>query len=142
MTQEIVLRPVGFFADLPFGASWSTATLREAVGLCSLGAPEKDRMLEYLRAGHQFMQIMTHVIDPLDPTQPAVSAGLLMTDGIWAWPESYAYFLARYDVEVPEDFVAYARRSGFRIKPVNQGARFTLPGVVYEDDLPDSPSAG
>jgi len=38
-----------------------------------------------------------------------------LTDGVFAWPEGLAHYVAAHDVRLPEEFVQHARSMGFAI---------------------------
>ncbi|MFF4472979.1 hypothetical protein ACFYZ3_25845 [Streptomyces sp. NPDC001599] len=45
--------------------------------------------------------------DVLDAEGPIlVSAGSLLTDGVWLWREDLAYYVATYHLALPGDFLA------------------------------------
>ncbi|WP_253191439.1 hypothetical protein [Streptomyces sp. M1013] len=43
-----------------------------------------------------------------------MSAGSLLTDGAWLWRDDLAYYVAKYHLVLPSDFVARARELGHR----------------------------
>ncbi|MCF2435152.1 hypothetical protein LV779_13180 [Streptomyces thinghirensis] len=53
------------------------------------------------------MGAQTDVLDPDGPT--LVGNGSLFTDGIWLWREDLSYYVARYHLALPREFVAHVR---------------------------------
>lgn len=35
-----------------------------------------------------------------------------MTDGVWQWPEGLAHYLAKHDVELPQEFIDHVWKNG------------------------------
>lgn len=59
--------------------------------------------MAYLRAGKVLVMSPGLVRDPFDRTLVA-GKGSIRTDGVYAWPDSLAYFVDRYLPELPIDF--------------------------------------
>jgi len=36
-----------------------------------------------------------------------------LTDGTWIWPEGLPIYVEKYNVELPEEFIAHTRCAGF-----------------------------
>jgi hypothetical protein len=59
--------------------------------------------------------------DVLDPEAPTlVSGGSLLTDGTWLWRDDLAYYVDRYHLALPADFVARVRELGYSPPEVPQ----------------------
>lgn len=54
------------------------------------------------------MGSQTDVLDPDGPT--LVGNGSLHTDGTWLWREGLSYYVAKYHLALPREFVAHVRR--------------------------------
>ncbi|MBF6097810.1 hypothetical protein IU510_06925 [Nocardia cyriacigeorgica] len=57
--------------------------------------------------------VTASIDDPLDPTKKRVVSIGYSTDGTWAWPSYWGYFVREYGVEVPAEFIAHARERNF-----------------------------
>lgn len=77
-------------------------------------AANKAQVLAYLRSGVMFIGSPGLDEDVLDPSKTAGSATVL-TDGVYAWPKTLAYYLDTYDVALPEDFELHMRRNGWKV---------------------------
>ncbi|MFE1586449.1 hypothetical protein ACFW6Q_12250 [Streptomyces sp. NPDC058737] len=108
------VRAVGFFDELSPGWGFPTeGTIEEAVG--SAAAGDEHRLVEYLRQGSRIWSEMGAQTDVLDPEGPIlVSTGSLLTDGVWLWREDLAYYVGRYHLALPGDFIAHARELDHR----------------------------
>ncbi|MFH8442598.1 hypothetical protein ACH4D3_15390 [Streptomyces sp. NPDC018026] len=108
------VRAVGFFDELAPGWGFPTdGTIRDAVR--SSADTDEHRLVEYLRQGSGIWSEMGAQADVLDPEGPVlVSAGSLLTDGGWLWREDLAYYVGRYHLALPGDFVARVRELSHR----------------------------
>ncbi|MGA4839873.1 hypothetical protein [Streptomyces sp. G45] len=60
-----------------------------------------------------FLVTVGNVVDPLAPEKgPIVPMGM-STDGEWAWPTYWSYFVREYGFSIPEEFIEHARRREF-----------------------------
>jgi len=97
------LIPVGFFRELRHGKP-NGPSLRQSVA--KEAAPDEAKVVAYLKAGKLLVAAPGIVKDALAPAGPIGSASIL-TDGAYAWPEDFAYYVARYHVRPPADFAAH-----------------------------------
>jgi hypothetical protein len=98
---------VGGFLELGYEGAPSLAALR--------GKRSDDHLAEvvaYLRAGKLLVMSPGLVHDPLEPGRLAGKRSM-RTDGVFAWPDSLAYFVERYRVELPAAFEHHMARSGW-----------------------------
>ncbi|KAB1987024.1 hypothetical protein F8144_19790 [Streptomyces triticiradicis] len=57
--------------------------------------------------------------DVLDPEASELSGiGSLYTDGIWLWRQDLSYYLAKYHVSLPPDFVTQVRNARHQVPEV------------------------
>ncbi|WP_146074977.1 hypothetical protein [Streptomyces sp. Ru73] len=91
-------------------------SLRERVGL--LHQSLREPLAHYLEESPSLMSA-GNIADPLDAEKGPVVPFGFSTDGEWAWPTYWAYFVREYGVSVPEDFLAHARTRNF--SPVTLG---------------------
>jgi len=103
-------RNLGEFADahhFPGGAMLSDA-------VCEEPAVDEDRIAGYLRAGSVLATTGRRVDDFIDSTQKRIAPQDLLTDGAWMWPADLAYYVERYHVRLPAEFVEQAAARGFQ----------------------------
>ncbi|MET8662832.1 hypothetical protein ABZV87_00700 [Streptomyces tendae] len=107
------VRAVGFFDELSPGWGFPTeGAIKDAVR--SSADADEHRLVEYLRRGAGIWSEMGAQADVLDPEGPVlVSAGSLLTDGVWLWRDDLAYYVDRYHLALPGDFVACVRELGY-----------------------------
>ncbi|MFJ5776554.1 hypothetical protein [Streptomyces sp. NPDC093094] len=109
----LMIHPLGFFAELSPG--WGLpldGSIRDAVRLA--GEFDEDRIAGYLRGGTGIWSEMSAGPDVLDPEAPDLTGiGSLYTDGTWIWREDLAYYLSKYHVTLPADFLGHARGLGY-----------------------------
>lgn len=104
------LKFFGFYADLGYvaGTAISAADLlAEPQALA-----EKQRVVSYLQGGKPLTVVPGFQRDPRGDSELPGGASVY-TDGAWAWPHIAAYLVDRYDLAVPEEFLAHMRAQGF-----------------------------
>ncbi|OWA09301.1 hypothetical protein B9W62_16265 [Streptomyces sp. CS113] len=107
------VRAVGFFDELSPGWGFPTdGAIKDAVR--SSANADEHRLVEYLRQGAGIWSEMGAQADVLDAEAPTlVSGGSLLTDGAWIWRDDLAYYVVRYHLALPGDFVAHVGEAGY-----------------------------
>jgi hypothetical protein len=106
---------VGFFRELRHSKA-DGPSLKEAVR--SSAASHEDNLLKYLRAGKVLMMAPGVVSDALEPSKGIIASLSILTDGRYAWRSDLAYYVERYHVALPDDFVAHMRDNSWTV-PAN-----------------------
>lgn len=70
----------------------------------------KEKVIVYLRTATTLIMSPGCDEDVLDPSKNAGSASV-MTDGVYAWPKTLAYYVETYDVELPAEFEKHMERN-------------------------------
>jgi hypothetical protein len=96
--------PIGFFRELKHGRA-DGPSLREAMR--DKGKPGESRIAAYLRAAPILLHALGPVTDVLEPKGDYICAPNIHTDGAYAWPEDLAYYVERYHVALPAEFLAH-----------------------------------
>jgi len=105
------LVPVGFFRELKHGRS-EGPSLREVVR--KSGEPGESRIATYLRKSPILLHAVGPVRDVLEPNGGFICAPNVHTDGVYAWPEDLAYYIERYHVALPAEFLAHGAAMKWR----------------------------
>jgi hypothetical protein len=77
--------------------------------------PDEPRILSYIRAGYRTIAGAGcfHMTDPVNPELVAPFASTLHTDGTYVWPGNLGYFVEKYHVELPAEFIAHMRANNW-----------------------------
>jgi len=115
------LKRYGFFSELEHGDPDGVSL----IGLRDTGrwdANEKPLAVEYLRSGVLLVGcpgVVTDVLAGSDGGEAeAIGSPHVLTDGEWAWPADLAYYVDRYNVPVPDEFLARMRAANWRAPEV------------------------
>src|SRR5205823_10804133 len=86
--------------------------------------PHQEQVLQYLRSGLILGVTMgadltdwldrSRKANPLLEGQPE-GGTTEMTDGTWFWYAGLIYFIERYNVRVPEEFIEHAARNNWKV---------------------------
>ncbi len=98
------LMPIGFFRELKHGRP-DGPSLREAMR--DKGKPGESRIAAYLRDAPILLHALGPVTDVFQPNGDYICAPNIRTDGMYAWPEDLAYYVERYHVELPPEFLKH-----------------------------------
>lgn len=112
-----MLKPVGFFRELRHGMR-TGPSLAESVR--SEAASDEDKIVRYLQLSPTFAASGPMVDDALDPSNEAVAPLETATDGQWMWPRDLAYYVEKYHVELPEEFVKHMRNRDWQVPELSK----------------------
>lgn len=99
------LRAVGLLRELEPTATATLPTLHDVRG--KLSKDVAAAVVAYLQRGIPVIDVMEATPDPLDPSQCVPGGPSLMSDGRqWVWRLDLAYYVARYRIALPAEFVA------------------------------------
>ena len=111
-------KSVGFFRELAYGVP-DSPNLVESVR--RFAAYPKELVLNYLRTAPAIGGAWTITQDVLDPAHPDIGPLILRSDGAWKWPEELAYYVERYNVDLPAEFLAHLEAVGYQPPPEEAG---------------------
>ncbi|SOE12109.1 hypothetical protein SAMN06272775_3093 [Streptomyces sp. 2323.1] len=94
------------------------------------GQPDEDRIVQYLRAGEELFSAMGTVGDILGSDERILGGDSVFTDGEWIWRGDLWFYLSRYHLRLPDEFLTRARENGYAL-PVLDEARL----IALSDEL-------
>lgn len=105
------LKKVGFFRELPHGMPDAplVATL-----ISEAAQNNEGKIIEYLNNGILFIATTGFVEDVLMPGR-FICCPHILTDGIWAWPADFAYYVEKYHVKLPIEFVECMQKNNWSV---------------------------
>lgn len=71
--------------------------------------PDESRIFHYLHSGHLLFAAMGAATDVLGSGERIIASESLRTDGEWVWREDLPFYLARYHVALPAQFIDRVR---------------------------------
>ncbi|MBM79913.1 MAG: hypothetical protein CMJ78_04885 [Planctomycetaceae bacterium] len=96
------LKRFGFFDEQP--ESHVVAELIASIRASP--SEDEDKILNYLREGKQLLAIPGVVVDLLSETEGIIGPPHVFTDGEWAWTSDVLYYIERYHISIPSEFLA------------------------------------
>ncbi len=85
--------------------------LRDAVADHEIA--DRQRVLTYMRTAPGIFDVLDVETDLIDQTERIMSASSLISDGAWVWRVDSIHYLAKYELEIPVDFLHHVRQRGF-----------------------------
>jgi hypothetical protein len=102
------MKLVGFFSELPHGMP-DGPSLAAAVG--QLDEDTARHLAEYLDAGTVIVPTLgSRAFDVLSEERTDIGRLAICSDGEWAWPSDLGFYVAKYRVGLPTEFIDHARR--------------------------------
>ena len=74
----------------------------------------EQNILHYLNVGCQFLLIMGIVEDFLAPQKTIIGPPNLWTDGTWAWTSDVVYYVEKYHIQLPDDFLMHMAQNDWQ----------------------------
>lgn len=103
-------KKVGFYREFSYGDQNDpsiTDAIRETTDY------EKENVVNYLRSAPLLSVAPGLSRDVIDPLHPVIGTLSIRTDGIWEWPEDLAYYIEKYDLFLPTEFIEHMVYKGF-----------------------------
>lgn len=122
--MKTILKYVGNFIELGYDDHPNAPSLALARGKRTTA--KKKEVVAYLRSGVTLVFSPGLDEDVLDPRKHADSASVL-TDGVFAWQKTLAYYVETYDVELSPEFEAHMQRNQWRVPTVVDKLALELP---------------
>ena len=123
-------RKVGFFREKDVGDP-SLPSIHDAVR--STPHPEAERIIDYLINGvrDEVLFCGCHVPDILAPDDSFCVVPGLVTDGVWLWPAGLAYYVRKYHVALPDEFIAHMKTNGWILPALSEAEKAQLVEKVF-----------
>jgi len=135
MAQQTIvkLKPVVHFREFPFGTI-TDPSMKEFME--KRPWKNQEKILDYMRSGHVLGITMgANLTDWFDRAYKAnpvihgeVEGGTTpMGDGEWFWYAGLIYFVEKYNVRLPEEFVQHAEDQGWRVsQPLDKNCNYVF----------------
>ncbi|UGY92836.1 hypothetical protein [Streptomyces gobiensis] len=94
--------------------------------------PDEEDVRRYLDEGYELWSIMGAVGDVLGSEKRLLGGDSIFTDGEWVWRGDLWFYLTRYHVQLPEDFLSRIRGFSYSMPPVEKGRLDSLASEVAE----------
>lgn len=112
---------VGFYKELKHGRPDGESL---KVVLQTVAGEDDAKLVQYLKAGKAMMVAPGPVRDVL--ANGIIGTLAILTDGAYAWPSDFAYYIERHHAKPPADLVEHARANGFAIPDTIDLSTFEL----------------
>jgi hypothetical protein len=107
---------VGFFRELSYGDQFG-ASLKEAVSKFS-GA-DISKVDFYLKSGVAFVVAPGISRDILSENHGIIGSLALLTDGTFLWPSDLAYYVEKYQTDLPRELLMHMEANDWKIPAVD-----------------------
>ena len=84
--------------------------------------PMEQNILHYLNGGHFIAYELGVVKDFLNQQEGIVLLGpYIYTDGTWVWSSDVMYYVEKYHIQLPDDFLAHMAKNKWQCPKVKAG---------------------
>jgi hypothetical protein len=108
------LKKVGFFPSRP--------NEQEGRNLHAMVQDEPDalepRILAYLDSGRRYLVDAGIARDLIDPKHPIIGVPNVVTDGVWAWTVDVPYYVRKYHLRLPGEFVEHMQENDWIVPQI------------------------
>ncbi|WP_371796029.1 hypothetical protein [Streptomyces sp. NBC_01718] len=106
----MITRDLGFFREFPHGDPEGPSLLE-----CAEKGDAQIQCLiaDYLEAGAMLASTAQRVFDVLSEENDDVGLLAIRTDGAWMWPADLPYYVRKYNISLPGDFIIHAKSLGW-----------------------------
>jgi len=66
------------------------------------------------------------VMDLLDPERPVIGVERVLTDGTWAWTSDVIFYVRKYHIRLPEEFVRHMQENRWEVAQVTDFSALRL----------------
>ena len=101
---------VGLFRELDCEMSPALDSIHDLLG--KLSVDKVAMVVAYLRGGTPVFDVMGVSTDPLDRRFVFSGGPSLLSDGQWVWRADAYYFVEKYRIRLPNDFVEHVVAAG------------------------------
>ncbi len=112
MTGEDIVRRAGFYGS---AEEVSTAAT-------SVEHPWEALAARYLEKGEVIVAASQWVDDLLDVSAKRICQYSIRTDGAWVWPSSLVYYVRRYHVKLPAEFLDHMAANDWMVGELEEAA--------------------
>lgn len=120
----MTLNRCGFFDDMPTGEA--SALLRNVSS--ESPRPNEEEVARYLEGGTQILAVPGAVSDLLSDPEQIIGAPHVFTDGEWAWTADVVYYVRKYHIALPDEFLERMRKCGWQCPTVGDVEALELEG--------------
>jgi hypothetical protein len=93
---------------------------------------EREALLAYLDSGTPILVTPTLMNDVVDPARAAVVPTNFLTDGVWIWTDTVAYYLRQHGLAPEDGLLGHIRTQAPTAAPVDQRTVRDAVGFVLE----------
>ncbi len=104
------LKTVGYYKEMTQGKS-TDPSIHQFVNKGDKHVIEK--ICAYLNDGTTVIVCPGVTRDIIDETAGSAGTGSACTDGVWLWPDDLCYYVRKYNISIPEDFLETMKRNNW-----------------------------
>ncbi|MFD4234983.1 hypothetical protein [Streptomyces sp. NPDC058542] len=127
------MRIVGFFEELwPLSFGSPVGSVHDFAS--STPYEDSKEIIKYLLVGHDLFSVMGSSEDVLGSDETALGGDSIFSDGDWIWRGDLCFYMRKYNVRLPDAFLAHAREKQY-LMPAGKEIELRELAQKVQDDL-------
>jgi hypothetical protein len=107
----------GFYDELNAGSDFAHGSIRQVRS--DAAQPDEDLLAAYLDQGHPLVDFTETTWDVIGGKERIIGGSSLRSDNTWIWRIDLSFYVRKYHLKLPDEFVEYARSQGFTVPEKN-----------------------
>ncbi|MGW9022699.1 hypothetical protein ACWGQ5_00375 [Streptomyces sp. NPDC055722] len=125
------MKIAGFFEEL-WTPSFGTPAGAARDFVADTAYEDADKIMSYLRAGHEIISTMGMAADALGSGEQFVGGDSLFTDGEWLWRGDLWHYVRLHHVTLPDEFLQRVRTHGYEVPEVERARLLEVRDFIRE----------
>jgi hypothetical protein len=104
------LKTVGYYKEMSQGRE----TDDSIYNFIYKGNPDENaKICQYLESGVEFIVSPGVTYDVINPDNGTSGIASSYSDGTWLWPGDLSYYVKKYNIKLPDEFISTMRKSNW-----------------------------
>ena len=108
------MKLVGYFKEQDSSFEDKYVSIHDVANKFDGSKKLKINIVQYLRSGISVSVCPTMVHDVLE-TEHEIGELSTLTDGIYQWPSDYVYYIEKYNLKIPDDFINHMQKNKWQV---------------------------
>jgi hypothetical protein len=95
----------------------------------------KIQLVNYLNSGHLILFRPDVIFDLLSEKGEIIGSSSVYTDGTWLWNDYLIHYFEKYDLELPNEFISFAKMNNWVCPKITSEIEYKIVKEVFDFEL-------